>query len=354
MSPLPVGQLTDKPASLKGKIFQRIRTNLFIPDGRVGWIPFAYRKAKKIIKQQDVKIVFCSSPPHSLQLVGYRLKKKFGIPLVVDFRDPWTKIQYYQRSKRSKLAEKIDENLELKVLQQANHLTTVSSTVADSFLNKLAGSGKELFFSILTNGWDPDDFKNIVRRKATDFIILHTGNLNATQIPAVLFQAVQELVEERPGSFKKIKIKFIGKVHSHIQDAVNTYNLQTYVEFLPFMSHQSIVEEICNACLLFSVIPNVPDNKGIVMSKNFEYIGTGNPILVIGPADSDIGKIISEIPNNKICNYQDKKGCKQYLEKIIGNWTQNKVYRMDNSFTDKYSRRHIAENLSQIFEDNIQ
>jgi len=349
-SPLPVGQLTDRATSLKGKIFQWIRTNLFIPDGRVGWIPSAYKEAKKIIKQEDIKIVFCSSPPHSLQVVGQRLKKKLGIPLVADFRDPWTKIQYYQRSRRIRLAQKIDEKLELKVLKQLNHLTTVSSTVADSFVKRLPASEEKLAFSILTNGWDPDDFQSIQHYKASDFLILHTGNLNATQVPDVLFQSLQKLGNERSEGLSTIKIKFIGRVHQKIMDAVSHYHLELITEFQPFMSHQSVIEEICNASLLFSVVPDVPDNKGIVMSKNFEYIGTGNPILVIGPKDSDIARILSEFANSNIFDYHDVEGCKRFIGDSITKFNRSKTVTTPDSLRKKYSRVTIARKLSEILE----
>ncbi len=55
------------------------------------------------------------------------------------------------------------------------------------------------------------------------------------------------------------------------------------VEFQPFLPHTEIIQRIKQADILLSVIPNVPDNKGIVLSKNFEYIGSGKPILIIGP-----------------------------------------------------------------------
>ena len=39
-----------------------IRLNLFIPDARIGWNPFAIRKALKIIRDENVKYVITTGP----------------------------------------------------------------------------------------------------------------------------------------------------------------------------------------------------------------------------------------------------------------------------------------------------
>ena len=72
------GFATNKDDSLKGKISRFIRGNFFIPDPRKGWNRYAFKKACELIEQEGIKHIITTSPPHSTQLIGLKLKK---IPL---------------------------------------------------------------------------------------------------------------------------------------------------------------------------------------------------------------------------------------------------------------------------------
>ena len=87
---------------LRNKISRFIRGNFFIPDPRKGWNRYAFRKACELIKTENISHVITTSPPHSTQLIGLRLKRRFPhIKWVADLRDPWTDIYYYDMFKPS-------------------------------------------------------------------------------------------------------------------------------------------------------------------------------------------------------------------------------------------------------------
>jgi glycosyltransferase involved in cell wall biosynthesis len=54
------------------------------------WPFSAYRKAEKIVIDNDIKIVYTSSAPFSSWILGFLLKKRLGIKWVADIRDPFT------------------------------------------------------------------------------------------------------------------------------------------------------------------------------------------------------------------------------------------------------------------------
>lgn len=69
----------------------------FLPDARVGWNKFAFQAACKLIDEEKIDAIITTSPPHSTQLVGLKLKKKYNLPWLADLRDPWTGIYYYDK-----------------------------------------------------------------------------------------------------------------------------------------------------------------------------------------------------------------------------------------------------------------
>ena len=69
------------------------------------------------MKENPVDLIVSTGPPHSMHLIALGLKKKFDIPWIADFRDPWTNIDFYDKLRLTKWADKKHQKLEKKVLQ---------------------------------------------------------------------------------------------------------------------------------------------------------------------------------------------------------------------------------------------
>ena len=62
------------------------------PEPEVLWVPFALRKARRIVRRHGIEVVLVTAPPFSAFLVGNALKREFPyLTLVSDFRDEWLK-----------------------------------------------------------------------------------------------------------------------------------------------------------------------------------------------------------------------------------------------------------------------
>lgn len=346
---LPVGLLTHEKKNVVERLASWIRANLFIPDARIGWIPFATKKGLQIIDEEKIDLIFSSSPPHSLQLIAKKLKERTGLAWVADFRDPWTDIRYYESMRRSRWASRKDFSLETEILQEADAIITVSASVLEGFKENAGDVDQKRFF-VLPNGYDESDFDSIVSQGSSKFLIVHTGNLLEHQNPTTLWLSLKNLIEKNIVPRDRIQIKFFGRVHEKILLAARDSGLDALISQTGFVEHSQIVQEMKDAHILLMVVPNMRNNRGIVTGKLFEYIGSGRPILIIGPPDSDAGKIISDFDNSIICDYADEKRCMEFISRVFSYWMDN--HRVPESPPDlraPYSRKHIARSLSEIF-----
>ena len=345
---LPVGLIIHKKKNIIEKISLWIRANVFIPDARIGWIPFAVKKALQITKDEKIDLIFSSSPPHSLQLIGWYVTRKTNIPWVTDFRDRWTDIRYYQVLSRSSLAKKIDGYFEKQVLKNSNCVTSTSEGFNTDFREKIKSINQT--FQFLPNGYDDEDFKNLQTLENKKFTILHTGSLIAQQNPIVFWRSLKGLLQKDEKIKKLLLVQLIGKTHESITKSVKELNLSDIVEFYDYVPHEKVLQEMQDASILFAVIPDLPNNKSIVLGKIYEYIGTGKPILIIGPQQSDAGKVISKFSNSLICNYMDEEGCMKFVELIFRNWIKSHdVPEIPQEARLQYSRKKICQSLTNIF-----
>ncbi len=343
---LPVGILTLEKQNARERIAAWIRANLFVPDGRIGWIPFAVREGLKIIKKEKIDFIFTSSPPHSLQLIGLMLKKMTHLPWIADLRDPWTDIRYYRSIKRNACIDKIDRSLETKVLNEADHVLTVSHSLASDFQNSRMIQNKKKV-SIFPNGYDEEEFKK--RKRPAKFQITHTGNLLEHQNPEVLWKSVSRLLQEIPDFKDHLLIRFIGRIHPSILQSALHFGLTSYLESGPFLPHKVIVREMVASSILMVVIPDTENNRGIVTAKLFEYIGSGNPILLIAPPNGDAAKIISEMTNSTVCNYDNTECCTEFIQNMYRAWKKDKLPISKDKKSHHYSRKEITKKLANLF-----
>jgi hypothetical protein len=66
------------------------------------------------------------------------------------------------------------------------------------------------------------------------------------------------------------------------------------LENLGYRPHAESVNYLQTSDALLLLIPDLPNNKGILTGKIFEYIGSGRPIWGFGPTDGDAQEILTQ------------------------------------------------------------
>ena len=144
--------------SLLQQVSRFVRGNLFIPDPRRGWNRYALAAINRLLTQGETfDAVLTSSPPHSSQLIGLELKKRYGLRWLADLRDPWTDIYYTKDLHRTAPAAWLDARYENQVLTQADVVLTTSPATRRLFLDKYPALPASKF-QVLPNGYDEADF----------------------------------------------------------------------------------------------------------------------------------------------------------------------------------------------------
>ena len=344
---IPTGFSNETDPGMIQKLSRFIRGNFFIPDARKGWIKFAFTEACKLIEKEKIDIVITTSPPHSAQLVGLKLKKKYKINWIADLRDPWTDIYYYKEFKHLPFAEKLDKKYERLVLENADKIITVSNDLKRMFLQK-SDSIDEKKFTIIPNGFDEDDFKNLKKPDKTqnDFIISYTGTLAESYNPQIFFDELKKVVTENPEI--NIKLRFIGSPADSMMNRIREMSMSSNLEVIPTVSHERSVEYLNESTLLLLVIPEVKNDKGILTGKLFEYLASGKTIVCIGPEDGEAAAVISKCKAGKTFERNNEYGLSEYLSGLVQYWKVKGDLNIENDLYKKYSRRSQTKYLCEV------
>ena len=140
------------------KLRSRIGQIFFIPDSKIRWKKKALRKIDEIWKKYEgFNLVFATAPPYTDFLIGQEVKKKYGIPLVIDYRDAWvdSKVLNFYPTPYHKLS---NIKKEKKVLQDANKVITTNRRVKEMLISRY-GNVDYNDAKILPHGYDSEDFE---------------------------------------------------------------------------------------------------------------------------------------------------------------------------------------------------
>lgn len=336
------GFASNSDKSFKGSLSRFIRGNFFIPDPRRGWNRHAIKEAVSIILKERISAVITTSPPHSSQLIGLKLKKIFpGIQWIADLRDAWTDIYYYELFHPTFISKMIDRHFEKSVLKNADKIIAVGYNLAENFISKVSDAAGKT--SVLPNGYDEEDFKDIKRDYPSRFTLNYTGTLSESYPVEILLSALEAV----KNSGRDFLLQFVGYVPEIIKNKILKVLGPDRTDFISYTDHSSAIGYMCRSSMLLLIIPDNKNNKAITPGKVFEYIAAEKPVLYIGPACGDAAYHLELSRPDGMFEAHDVKGITQYISGEI-----SKSGTVSHDPHPEYSRRALTQKLSRILNDN--
>lgn len=332
---------------VKDKIKNFIRINFLVPDARIFWYPKAFALCKKLILENEFSCVITTSPPYTVQLVGLKVKSKFNLKWISDFRDPWTENVYYNSGFRFGLSRLINKYLEKKVLKNADIIITVGEKLANLLKTKTNTPVK-----VITNGFDIEDYQNLEKKTKDEYFYLgYYGSLNEHQIFPAFFEKLKSLETSNKELYNKMKLRLAG---NNTAEALNLI-LQNFpkdkIEFLGYLNHDEFVERISESQVLLQFIHNQKDGEIIVGSKLYEYLCTGNKILCLDPVKSEGGELVRSLETGLLLNpFEDLTEIETFLSNAYQEWNEEKQKGFNYKNFLQFERNQLTKELIKSIE----
>ena len=328
--------------SLFQKISGWIRGNLFIPDARIFWVKPSVTILSDLIASNTIHTIITTGPPHSMHLIGLKLKKKNPtLHWIADLRDPWSEWDLLDTLSLSARARKRHKKLEKEVLSRADAVITIAPYHVARF-EALGGRRVEL----ITNGFDEDDFRGIEKTRTTKFTIRHIGMVDELRDPRPFMRVVRALAED-PEFLKQTKIEFIGSVNSAFRDFVQDDTLLSkMVIFTKSVPHDELMKLYGETDIQLLVLAHTALAPGNLPGKFFEYLASGNFIFGIGPEAGDAAVILNQSHAGEMIERSNDSRIRSLLRECFEHWRQGGA-RPKRDVTS-FSRRKLTEQLTAL------
>ena len=328
------------------KIASFIRLNFFIPDSRIGWNYFAFRKAKKLIENNNINCLITTGPPHSTHLIGKKITEKFKLKWIVDLRDPWAEIFYLKDKFRLKYAKKLNLKFELDVLNSADSIIT---TVGDRYQNiikeKLSNFKK---IHKIYNGYDKSVYDKIKEIKPTSFNIVFTGVLSKNHNYQVFYKVLSHLKDE----FNDLNMifTFAGKIDKEIK---KLYSEKIHFIDRGYVIHETAIEIIKSSHLLINFNYLHTEKTDMVSGKLIEYLASGSPIINFSNSAEESNSLLKNSTKSFNADSNDIIKVVNFIKKEYEGWSDGNYEKDIPKNIESFSRKTLTSDLVELMKNLV-
>lgn len=336
---ISAGIIASENQSALEKMLLWVRGNLFIPDARKFWISPSVKFISKLIAKEGIGTIITTGPPHSIHLIGERLKRISKVNWIADFRDPWTSIGYHEKLRLTPWAQKKHKRLEHLVLNGADRIIVTSATTKVEF-SQLTKKP----ITVITNGYD--SLEDGPRELDANFTVSHIGSLLSGRNPISLWKAMSELIRENQDFKKYFRLQLAGVVSSDVMDSIQAHGLGPYTDVLGYLAHDDALQYQKKSQVLLLIEIDSDETKGIIPGKVFEYMAAKRPILGVGPQDWEVAALVEATNTGRVYDYQQSDGIKLNLLQWFQEY-RNEQLSLPFAQIAPYHRRELTKELSK-------
>ena len=322
---------------------------LYMPDQNVGWLPFGVFSGTKIVRKENIDLIYATSPIWTSLLIGLFIKKKTKKPLVVDFRDPWT--ENFSIIYPTKFHERLDRMMEKMVLTQADYVVVATDSIKNNLIRKYPFIASRI--ETITNGFDPADFEGLkISKKSDKFTITYVGSIYDLLTAKPFLTALKEFVEEKKEFKEKVEAVFVGNCGRETPQLVRELGLKENVRFVGYVAHKKSLEFMVNSQVLLLLITlEGSKGEGILTVKLFEYLASRKPIVALAPENGLAANVIKSLNAGIVISPGNVQRIKKAIANYYEQWAEGKLTAAKNitSNIEPYSRKFLTGKLADIF-----
>jgi len=283
--PLNVSQIVTRvPKERLRWIRNRISQLFFVPDGKIFWKRKALKKIAEIWKKYDgFQLVYATAPPYTDFLIGQEVKKKYKIPLVVDYRDAWVDspvLNFYP----TLFHKRANIKLERRVLKDANIVITTNRRVKEMLISRY-GNIEYNDVKIFSHGYDSEDFEHALLKKlplTNKMRITYSGSFY-TRNPKFYFNSIKKFFTSHPELKDKVEFLFLGLFTKEYLKYAKHLGILDALNLPGYVNHGECIKYLLASDVLFLLISRGENEDAAMPGKVGEYIGSRKNIIACIP-----------------------------------------------------------------------
>lgn len=331
-----------------GNPLKRLLANLLLPDPQVGWLPFAFRTARRIIRTRGIDAVIVTVPPFSSVRLVTMLRREFpALPLMVDFRDEWltTTLPLVSFNKNDR-AKAIARKAESEAVRDATAVVMVTEAARRELVGRYPAEAPAKFHCI-PNGFETRQPGGVAPARSTDRIVLtYLGTVYGSTDPGNLVEAVLALPDALR---RRLRLRFIGHIETKALRA-SLSRLGDIVELKGFVPQAEALAAMDETDYLLLIT----HDRINVSAKFYDYLSGSKPIVALVDPGGDVRRLVEETRTGCWADGGDAEAIARLLTELLDGTSGCGLLEPDRERIERYHRRPLAAEYARLLHSLMQ
>lgn len=334
---------------------------------------FYRQKVNSLLMTDKYDLIYFSTTQFPLCVLGAYWKRRFGVPYVIDFQDPWHS-DYYQDKPKSQRPPKywfsyrLNKYLEPRAIKSVDGLISVSEAYIDALKARYPVIRGIPAVTIPFGFYEPDlaiaqanqsSFSKLLSADTKNVVYIGRGGADMRKSIAALFEQLRATVTKDTAAYQNLRFYFIGTSYAPagqgqytILPLAKQFGVEKYVtEITDRISFYHTLVTLQQAHALF--IPGSDDPK-YTASKLYPYLLTRKPLLAIFNSMSPALDTLRKCGVADAYGYDDSligEYIDHFLDKLISNSLAAPNYNQDE--INVYSAENMTRRQCALFDQVI-
>lgn len=311
-----------------------------------------YWNLKRVLRKEltEGSILMVLSTPPLIGLVPLKFKKKKRIKLIYNIQDLYPDILIaLKKAKPNSLIYRLLERLSKKIIEDADHIVPICSTMKSILENKYERLDGKL---TLIENWHLKTLhrQSVSRELADKLKILYTGNMGRAHEYNTLLEAVKILRDE------PVKFVISGGGYNYERLKKEAYGLPN-IKFQSFVEKEQL-SKLINSADICLVIGRKSLSGIVLPSKFYGYVACGKPVIYINSGTDSITNHILKGNFGYIIENGDSKTFAKIIKDLLSNKseldkiTRNAVHYYETNLKREYSLNKYLELFKRMDGEN--
>lgn len=299
-------------------------------------VPATYRAAARLIKQHRPEVIHISCDPWSPLIVGRVLHHRFKLPLVVDFRDPWS--QHVGKMKlRPPPTRAALRAFELGLFRDCAKVILNTEACRDVYVEAYAGRIPAERFTAIRNAYDEGLFLPGEPVQRDRFVVSYFGRFRKFVEPDALFEGFALFVAAEGPAVLQI----IGGLSDEHRAKAEQFGIAEHIEVVPPVPFRESLPVLQSADVLAMVIN--PASHLQIPGKVYDYLAAGRPILAVS-ANAEADRILASTKAGLSAPHGDPAAIATALTRL-----RNEAFAPDAAAVESFSARAQAQRVAEVY-----
>lgn len=328
-------------------IWRFLLNTFMLPDLARPWADNAIKALPGILRENRIDAVYVTGPPFSAMLVGERAARMAGVPLAIEYRDPWCVPSGRPTHGLKWLLEK---RMEARIIRFASRVV-FDNPVSREAHTTFYGIPREKT-SIIPNGYDPADCVAVSPIKSAGSVLFgYSGSFTSDgRTPRFFIDALRIVLDKRAEWAGKVKAKFVGQFWPDDRDYIAAKGLQAAVELTGFLPHSESIKHVAGFDVALVIGETCKGNTNTVPEKIYEYMMWKKPMLALVPESGASSRLIREYGLGEVTGVDNVSVIAESLEKMIESALRGDLPFEARPGTERFDRKRLAGELGGILQ----